>query len=171
MRSSVFRLPNILANDAHYHPSCYLSYTKLLRETQKATVLDQLYDYIRMEIIEKKKIEPMVNVIEKYSLHLVEMSIHQNITKWEKQKLMELLKVQFEETVVIIPIDKTKLLLIPKKISLFDIAVENYHMKEELVTKKNSDEAEDRIFNAANLLREKIIEKSLHFHGHPKQQS
>ena len=101
----------------------------------------------------------MVNVIEKYSLHLVEMGIHQNISRWEKQKLRELLKVQFEETLDIIPIDKTKLLLIPKKISLFDIDVENYHLKEELVRKKNSDEAEDRIFNAANLLREEIVEK------------
>ena len=26
----------------------------------------------------------MVNVIEKYSLHLLEMGIHQNISKWEK---------------------------------------------------------------------------------------
>ena len=99
------------------------------------------------------------------------MGIHQNISKWEKQKLMELLKVQFEETLAIIPIDKTKVLLIPKNISLFDIAVENYHLKEELVSKKNSDEAEDRIFNAANLLREEIIVKSLQFHGHPKHQS
>ena len=124
-----------------------------------------------MEIIEKKKIETMVNGVEKYSLHLVEMGIHQNISKWEKQKLMALLKVQFEETLAIIPIDKTKRLLIPKNISLFDIAVENYHLREELVSKKNSDEAEDRIFNAANLIREEIIDKSLHFHGHPKHQS
>ena len=46
---------NLLANEAHYLPSCYRSFTKLPQErkslnselsTQKATVLDQLYDYI-----------------------------------------------------------------------------------------------------------------------------
>ena len=45
----------LLANEAHCHPSCYRSFTKLPWErkslnselsTQKATVLDQLYDYI-----------------------------------------------------------------------------------------------------------------------------
>ena len=46
---------NLLANEANCHPSCYRSFTKLPRErkslnselsTPKATVLDQLYDYI-----------------------------------------------------------------------------------------------------------------------------
>ena len=173
---------DLLANEAHYHTSCYKKFTKnsskkvinsveveISRETTLALeALEQLYDYIRTEIIEKKKIETMVSVMEKYCLFLGEKGLDKNIPKPEKRKVRKLLKINFENTVTMLQIDKTKLLLIPKTISILDLAVENYHLKDKLAHKKKSESSEDQVIGAAKILREEIIENKPNFSWPPQ---
>ena len=162
---------DLIANEAHYHTSCYKIFTKLKKEKdmnldeeenkrEKLTdeALEQLYGYIRTEIIETKKIELMTIVMENYCSFLGEKGLDTNISKSEKRKVRELLKNKFETTVTIFAIDNSKLLLIPKTVSMFDVVIDNYHLKNELKRIKKLQRQEDQVVTAAKILRTEIIE-------------
>ena len=87
---------DLLANEAHFHLSCYKRFTKLKSSTKPAEenqtevktndVVEQLYKYVCTEIIEKKKVELMSVLIKVYCSLLADTGLDGKITKSVKKK-------------------------------------------------------------------------------------
>ena len=65
-------------------------------------------------------------------------------------------------------LDNTKLLLVPKSISIFDLVSENFHRKNELRCAQESTNQENQVATVGRILRTEIMECKPEFSWPPK---
>lgn len=172
---------DIVAAEAHYHVSCYKNYTRDVaktpgsekeigtakdNQTDKSSHLNQvvdnafenLFQYIRSDIIPNKKIVPVTSLTEKLESFIPD-GVAQ-IPKSTRKHIRRTLETVLKDSVHIFQDDKGKLLLVPDSVTLEDVVLENQVLQRELkVWKSKSTNFEKLVDQASNVIRSDIREK------------
>ena len=142
-----------MAAEAHYHASCYKSYTNiktkehdhlnskeventteitgtLLYEVAEVGAYAQLFHYIRNEVISNKMVVPVAQLTEKLEAFI---SCKGEVLKTAtKKNFRRRLESELGDSVHIFPNDSGKLLLVPDSLSFKDVVLDNENLRKEL---------------------------------------
>ncbi|KAG0714704.1 hypothetical protein GWK47_001513 [Chionoecetes opilio] len=139
---------DIVAAEAHYHASCYRNYTRnkedsneneeekvtdefILYHKVEGEAYQELFEYIREDIIPNKRIIPVTSLTTK--LESLMLSGGVNLLKDSTKKNMHRrLKSELGGAVEYFSDDKGKLLMVPCCVSLKDVVLENQNLHREL---------------------------------------
>ena len=167
---------DIVAAGAHYHASCYKSYTNIKEhdhldgkevdntteitgihsyEVAEIDAYKQLFHFIRNEVIQNKVVVPVAQLTEKLAEFM--FSKGEVLKTATKKNIRRKLETEFSDSVHIFPNDSGKLLLAPDSFSFKDVVLENENLRKELAIWKVKLTDANKITDQASLqIREAI---------------
>ena len=167
-----------VAAEAHYHASCYKSYTNIKtkerdyvgdKEVENSSqVTDmlsyevaevegyvQLFHYIRNEVIPHKKVVPVAQLTEKLEAFM--SSKGEALKSATNKNIRRRLESELGNSIHIFQNDSGKLLLVPDSLSFKDVVLDNDNLRKELaIWKVKLTDANKIIDQASSQIREVI---------------
>ena len=150
---------DIVAAEAHYHDSCYKTSTKVLADVEgkldaKVKLIEesQFVGHMR-KVIERKEIVLMERLYEIFcdlSPHNYNIDVEGDRHNM-KRKVKRMLEKEFADTLHVHQMENLRLLVIPKHISVAELAEEHFNMK------GNEDQDERCVMKAAKILKQELI--------------
>lgn len=147
---------DIVAAEAQYHVSCYKNYTRVKKiehdckdknEKENETDGDELYQsvereayedlfkYIRTDIISNKKIVPITSLTTKLESFMWSGGV-EHLHDSTRKHICRKLESELGKSVDIFSDDKGKLLMVPDSVSFKDVVLENQMLQRELIVWK-----------------------------------
>ena len=169
---------DIVAAEAHYHASCYKSYTNiktkegdhagdkevenssqvtdmLSYEVAEVEAYVQLFHYIRNEVIPNKEVVPVVQLTEKLEAFM--SSKGEALKTASKKNIRRRLESELGNSIHIFSNDSGKLLLVPDSLSFKDVVLDDENLRKELaIWKVKLTDANGITDHASSQIREVI---------------
>lgn len=169
---------DIVATEAHYHASCYKSYTNiktkerdhvgdkevenssqvtdmLSYEVAEVEAYVQLFHYIRNKVIPHKKVVPVAQLTEKLEAFM--SSKGEALKTATKKNIRRKLESELGNSIHIFPNDSGKLLLVPDSLSFKDVVHDDDNLRKELaIWKVKLSDANKITDQASSQIREVI---------------
>ena len=145
MKKSWQLLVDIVAAEAHYHPSCYRDYTRENQERNIEETADpesdykeveteaflELLQYIRTEMIPKKEVIPISTLRERLE-NLIKAKGAKELKESTTKHLHRRLESELGDSVLIISDNRRRLLAVPASLSINEVVIENQTLQREL---------------------------------------
>lgn len=166
---------DIVAAEAHYHRSCYRSYTKCEKELEVNVETDnvgpddiykqreneayeELFNYIRTETIANKEIIQVKELTRKLETFMKSNGV-QEVTDATKNHIRRKLEQEFQESLHIIKDNSGRLLAVPDSITFRDVVCENQIMKTDLAVLNSKNKSINTAIDRASLYLRSVIKK------------
>jgi len=173
---------DIVAAEAHYHASCYKSYTNiktkerdhvgdkevdnwsqvtemLSYEVAKVEEYVQLFHYIRNEVIPHKKVVPVAQLTEKLEAFM--SSKGEALKTATTKNIRRRLESGLGNSIHIFPNDSGKLLLVPDSLAFKDVVLDNDNLRKELAIWKVKLSDDNKITEQASLQIREVIRRDM----------
>ena len=168
---------DIVAAEAHYHATCYKSYTNIKTkerdhvgdkeeenskeitdmnsyEVDEGEAYVQLFHYIRNEVIPDKMVLPIAQLTEKLAAFM--SSKGEALKTATKKNIRRRLESELGDSVHIFPNNSGKLLLVPDSLSFKDAVLDNYKLRKKLAICKKLTDANKITDQASSQISEAI---------------
>ena len=121
---------DLVAAEAHFHYGCYNNFTKITStgasSTEDTTAEDKFIEYVR-HVVSRKQVVSMEELYQEFcSILSIDYSVSQKSTK---KKVKRILKNNFSEDLHIHQMKNLRLLIVPKKLSLLELAEDYFKLK------------------------------------------
>ena len=173
---------DIVAAEAHYHASCYKSYTNIktkerdhvgdnevVNSSQVTDMLSyevaeveayvQLFHYIRNEVIPHKKVILVAQLTEKLEAFM--SSKGEALKTASKKNIRRRLESELGSSIHIFSNDSGKLLLVPDSLSFKDVVLDNDNLRKELAIWKGKQTDANRITDQASSQIREVIRRDM----------
>ena len=158
---------DIVAAEAHYHRSCYRTYTRVKPKEspsgsgddiehaysqEEKEAYDMLFSYMRTNLFLDPRIVPMIHLIEILVSNMNSLGVY-DIKRQTKNHIRRKLEAEFGKTIEIITDDKGKLFVLPDNLSREMIVKENLRLAAELDSTSRVKDCDKLIQNSALEIR------------------
>ena len=159
---------DLIAAEAHYHVTCYKSFTRNRPDkpksaekdeeedeycTKEAIAIEELFRYIRNEVIAKEQVTTLVDLTSKLTQFLREAGL-QKIRDSTKKHLRRTLESEFRSAIRMFPNENCRIIFLPVNVSATKLASEIVELKQELKQYRVESEKSSKLAkDAAVLLR------------------
>ncbi len=164
----------LVAAEAHYHRSCYRSYTRAVKSSASVSqpqdvnyqeaeckAYSDLYHYIRTEILMHPEVIQLTDPTAKLT-HFMQLNGVSEIKDSTKKHIRRNLEAEFKDILHIFPDTASRLLVMPDSLDRFALARQNYQLMQELDTLKDqlAKQSSD-VHRAAAHLRSEIKKQTI----------
>ena len=173
---------DIVATEAHYHASCYRSYTNIKTkkrdhvgdkevdnssqvtempsyEVAEVEAYAQLFHYIRNEVIPHKKVVPVAQLAQ--NLEAFMLSKGEALKTATKKNIRKRLESELGNSIHIFPNDSGKLLLVPDSLLFKDVVLDNDNLCKELAIWKVKLTDDNKITDQASSQIREVIRRDM----------